>query len=73
MNLIEKNGISGQEATLDFGHGEFRVVRQGSFVRCAISGNPIRLEDLKYWSVDRQEAYATPEAALLRVRREGRP
>ncbi len=73
MNLIGKPLLPGQEAHLDYGHGEFRVIRQGAFVRCAISGNPIRLEDLKYWSVDQQEAYATPEAALLRVRRDGRP
>lgn len=73
MNLIDRLPLPGQEAQLDYGHGEFRVVRQGGFVRCAVSGNPIRLEDLKYWSVDRQEAYATPEAALLRIRREGRP
>jgi hypothetical protein len=26
----------------------------------------IPLEELKYWSVDRQEAYATPEAVLER-------
>jgi hypothetical protein len=26
----------------------------------------IPLEELKYWSVDRQEAYATPEAVLKR-------
>jgi hypothetical protein len=24
------------------------------------------LEELKYWSVDRQEAYATPEAVMQR-------
>ncbi|HEX7789463.1 MAG TPA: DUF2093 domain-containing protein, partial [Afipia sp.] len=26
----------------------------------------IPLDELKYWSVDRQEAYATPEAVLQR-------
>jgi hypothetical protein len=29
---------------------------------------PIPLEELKYWSVDLQEAYATPEAVLQRLR-----
>jgi hypothetical protein len=29
---------------------------------------PIPLEELKYWSVDLQEAYATPEAVLQRHR-----
>ncbi|MDO8878174.1 MAG: DUF2093 domain-containing protein [Pseudolabrys sp.] len=46
--------------------GDFRVVRPGSFVRCAVTGVPISLEELKYWSVERQEAYASPEAVLQR-------
>jgi hypothetical protein len=37
-------------------------------VRCAVTGVPIPLEELKYWSVDVQEAYATPEAVLQRQR-----
>ncbi|MDP9138537.1 MAG: DUF2093 domain-containing protein, partial [Pseudomonadota bacterium] len=41
-------------------------VVQGEFVRCAVSGAPIRLEELKYWSVPRQEAYASAELALRR-------
>jgi hypothetical protein len=43
------------------------VVRPGAFVRCAVTGVPIPLEELKYWSVDRQEAYASPEAVLQRL------
>jgi hypothetical protein len=35
-------------------------------VRCAVSGAPIPLEELKYWSVDLQEAYASPDAVLQR-------
>jgi hypothetical protein len=44
----------------------FPIVRPGAFVRCAVTGLPIPLEELKYWSVDLQEAYATPEAVLQR-------
>jgi len=47
--------------------GDFRIVRPGAFVRCAVTGVPIPLEELKYWSVDRQEAYASPEAVLKRA------
>jgi hypothetical protein len=43
-----------------------RVVRPGAFVRCAVTGLPIPLEELKYWSVDLQEAYVNPEAVLQR-------
>ena len=45
----------------------FRVVRPGAFVRCAVTNVPIPLEELKYWSVEHQEAYSTPEAVLQRL------
>jgi hypothetical protein len=32
-----------------------------------VTGAPIPLEELRYWSVDLQEAYATPEAVLQRT------
>jgi hypothetical protein len=35
-------------------------------VRCAVTGLPIPLEELKYWSVDLQEPYVSPEAVLQR-------
>jgi hypothetical protein len=50
------------EAEVKYLDGDFRVVKPGAFVRCAITGVPIPLEELKYWSVDKQEAYASPEA-----------
>jgi hypothetical protein len=59
------------EAEVKFLDGDFRIVRPGAFVRCAVTDLPIPLEELKYWSVERQEAYATPEAVLQRER-EGR-
>src|ERR1051326_3562426 len=46
--------------------GDFRVIRPGVFVRCAVTGAEIPLEELRYWSVDLQEAYASPEAVLQR-------
>ena len=42
----------------------FRVLIPGSHVICAISGAQIELDDLRYWSVARQEAYASAELAL---------
>jgi len=55
------------EAELKFLDGDFRILRPGAFVRCAVTGAPIPLEELKYWSVDLQEAYASPEAVLQRL------
>jgi hypothetical protein len=52
------------EAEIKYLDGDFRIVRPGAFVRCAVTGVPIPLEELRYWSVDLQEAYATPEAVL---------
>ncbi len=54
------------EADVKYLDGDFRVVRPGAFVRCAVTGVAIPLEELRYWSVDLQEAYATPEAVLQR-------
>lgn len=59
------------EAELVYGDGEFRIVRRGSFVTCAVTGRKIPLNDLKYWSVDRQEAYADAEASLKRHQEAG--
>ena len=52
------------EAEIKYLDGDFRIVRPGAFVRCAVTGVPIPLEELRYWSVDLQEPYATPEAVL---------
>ncbi len=53
-------------ATLRYGDGTYEVIRPGSYVVCAVSECRILLEDLRYWSVDRQEAYASPRQALQR-------
>jgi hypothetical protein len=36
----------------------FRVLATGDHVVCAVSDERILLEDLRYWSVVRQEPYA---------------
>ena len=66
MNRFERNiGFKG-EAKLKYLDGEVQVLTPGDFVRCAVTGVPIPLEELKYWSVDLQEAYATPDVVLQR-------
>ena len=49
------------------------MVRPGAFVRCAVTGLPIPLEELKYWSVDLQEAYLNPERSCGPDRDDARP
>ena len=46
-------------ARLQYGPNGFRVLSPGDHVLCAVSGVPIGLEELRYWSVARQEPYAT--------------
>ncbi|NOT70322.1 MAG: DUF2093 domain-containing protein [Hyphomicrobium sp.] len=66
MNRIEKFFGLKNEAKVRFLDGEFEVLSPGDFVRCAVTGQPITLADLKYWSVDAQEAYASADVSLKR-------
>lgn len=60
------SGSAPGEAKLRYLDADFEVLRQGRFVVCAVTGRRIALEDLRYWNVDRQEAYADAEAAITR-------
>ena len=64
MNRFE--GPGAREARIRFLDGDFQVVTPGAFVRCAVSGESIALDELKYWSVARQEAYLNAEMSLKR-------
>lgn len=55
---------SDHEAKLHFRAGSFAVIVPGSYVTCAVTGKRILLDDLRYWSVERQEPYADAAAAL---------
>ena len=58
---------SDKAAKLHYGPASFRVLRPGQHVHCAVSGEVIPLEELRYWSAEFQEAYATPEIATQRL------
>ena len=62
MNIHDKN-FAPSEAVIRYLDGDYVVVRPGSFVRCAITGKPIPIDELIYWNVDRQEAYVDATAA----------
>ena len=61
---------NGRTARLHYMPGTFRVLSPGDHVVCAITGRAVPLEDLKYWSVERQEAYASAEASLEAEKRQ---
>jgi hypothetical protein len=47
------------------------VLSNGDHVVCAVTGEWIPLHELKYWSVERQEAYVDAQASLKAERRAG--
>ncbi|MGN6376729.1 MAG: DUF2093 domain-containing protein [Sphingomonas sp.] len=51
-------------ARLHYMANGFRVLSPGDHVVCAVSGARIALDDLRYWSVERQEAYAGAAEAM---------
>jgi hypothetical protein len=71
MNRIDRSPHPEGLAVLEYLDGEVRVVKPGSFVVCAVTGVHIPVDSLRYWSVDLQEAYATPAAALQRFKEKG--
>jgi hypothetical protein len=66
MNRFEKFFGGRKEAQVRYLAGEFQVLSPGDFVRCAVSGEEIPLTELRYWSVEEQEAYASAELSLKR-------
>jgi len=71
MNQMERDFRPDGLAEVEYLDGEYRVVKPGSFVYCAVTGGPIPLDSLRYWSVDLQEAYASPAIALRRFQERG--
>ena len=55
---------AGRIARLHYLPGTFRVLSNGDHVICAVTGAPIPLHELRYGSVERQEAYVDAEVSL---------
>jgi hypothetical protein len=62
---------AGRAARLHYLPGTFRVLSNGDHVICAVTGARIPLHELRYWSVERQEAYADAETSLEAEKRAG--
>ena len=54
----------GRPARLHYLANNFRVLTPGDHVVCAVTGEKVPLDHLRYWSVARQEAYASAEIAV---------
>lgn len=64
MNMFEKNT---GEAVVRYLDGDLRVVKPGAYVLCAVTGAKIPLDELKYWNVETQEAYASYAEVAERI------
>lgn len=63
---------AGRAARLHYLPSTFRVLANGDHVICAVTGMPIPLGELRYWSVKRQEAYVDAAASLTAEQRASR-
>ncbi|MGL1920694.1 MAG: DUF2093 domain-containing protein [Hyphomicrobiales bacterium] len=60
-------GLSDQKiAKIHYDTPDYIIVEAGDHVICAVTKKQILIDDLKYWSVERQEAYIDGEAMLKR-------
>ena len=59
MLMSSKNKV----ARLHYLANSFRILTAGDHVVCAVTGQAIALDELRYWSVDKQEPYVSAEAS----------
>lgn len=69
MNRFEGGG--NREAKIRYLDADFQILSPGTHVVCAITGRPILLDELKYWSVSRQEPYADAASSFEAEKRSG--
>ena len=57
-------------AKLKYLPNNFKIIEEGDYVICSISGKKISLNNLTYWNVDLQEPYFSyVEADIKRVKK----
>jgi hypothetical protein len=64
MNRMDNIFPQQREAKLRYLDHEYDVIKPGDFVRCSVTGDPIRLENLRYWSVEKQVAFKSAKEAF---------
>jgi hypothetical protein len=64
MNFLDQTIPQRREAKLRYLDADFQVIREGDYVRCAATGDPISLPNLRYWDVTRQLPFKTAEVAF---------
>ncbi|MFB9950433.1 DUF2093 domain-containing protein [Rhizobium puerariae] len=69
MNRFEGSGY--REAKIRYLDGDYQILSAGSYVVCAMTGSQIPIDELRYWSVARQEPYIDCAASLEAEKRAG--
>jgi hypothetical protein len=64
MNFLDPIVPQQREAKLRYLDADFQILREGEFVRCAVTGDPIRIDNLRYWNVERQVPYRSADVAF---------
>ena len=64
MNFLDQPIPQRREAKIRYLDADFQVIREGDYVRCAVTGDPISIANLRYWDVMRQVPFKTTEAAF---------
>jgi len=58
-------------ARLHYMANGFRLLSPGDHVLCAVTGERIALDELRYWSVARQEPYASAAVSVRAMLEDG--
>lgn len=58
------------EAKLHYSTPDFTILEAGAYVLCAVTGERIPLDRLKYWNADLQEAYKDGVTSAMRWKEE---
>ena len=69
MNRFEGSGF--REAKIRYLDGDYQILSAGSYVTCTATGVHIPVDELRYWSVERQEAYVDCATSLEAEKRAG--
>jgi hypothetical protein len=64
MNYLDPAIPQQREAKIKYLDADFQVLREGDFVRCGVTGDPIRVENLRYWNVGRQVPFKSAAVAF---------
>lgn len=64
MNRMDPIFPARKEAKLRYLDHEYEVLSPGEFVRCAVTGDPIMLDHLRYWNIAQQIPFKSAEQSF---------